>query len=190
VKLPTWLKTLPNKSGRSQAAVKAQMPPLLIPQRALPAGSLRTLYFFSISGRISFSRKVAYWSEGVSYSKLRLLRPFSLGLEDGTVPGFKKHANGYGHFFFVYKVVKYNGGTELALLVSIAASILKYHNSSRGFAIVLCGYINQHFANSTWEDIALPLRFLNFTLGSIGVWLGIDAKNIIICCEGEATEKT
>ena len=39
VKLPQWLTTLPKASGRSQATVKAQMPPELIPQIARLAGS-------------------------------------------------------------------------------------------------------------------------------------------------------
>ncbi len=80
VKLPTWLSTLLNRSGRSQATVKAQMPPELMPQIARPAASVRSLYCLPTSGRISFSRKRAYWSESVSYSKLRLERGFCFGV--------------------------------------------------------------------------------------------------------------
>ena len=39
MKLPTWLSTLLNRSGRSQATVNAQMPPELMPQMARPAAS-------------------------------------------------------------------------------------------------------------------------------------------------------
>src|SRR5262245_54048898 len=90
VKLPTWLSTLLNRSGRSQATVNAQMPPLLMPQMARPAASLRRLYDLATSGSISFSRKRAYWSDRVSYSKLRLARGFSFLLVAGTTPGLMK----------------------------------------------------------------------------------------------------
>lgn len=92
VKLPTWLRTLPNMSGRSQATTKAQMPPLLMPPIPREAGSLRKGMVLLISGMISLSKKRAYWSETVSYSKLRLLRGFALGRVAGTVPGLRKIA--------------------------------------------------------------------------------------------------
>ena len=77
VKLPIHDRTLPNWSGRSQATVKAQMPPLLTPAMARPAGSWRSVTVFSTSGRISSSRKRAYVSESVSYSTLRFGRAVS-----------------------------------------------------------------------------------------------------------------
>src|SRR5690349_2581413 len=90
VKLPTWLSTFENRSGRSHAAVNAQIPPELIPQIARPAASDRNFTVFPTSGRISFSRKLAYWLESVSYSKLRFDRPLLAGLAGGNVPGFTK----------------------------------------------------------------------------------------------------
>ncbi len=89
VKLPTWLSTLLNRSGRSHAAVKAQMPPELMPPIARPAASGRRLYFFATSGKISFSRKRTYWSDSVSYSKLRLLRALP-PCSPGIFPGLMK----------------------------------------------------------------------------------------------------
>ena len=68
---PTHESTLLNSLGRSQATVQAQMPPLLIPAMARPAASWRSFTVFSTSGRISSRRNRAYWSDRVSYSKLR-----------------------------------------------------------------------------------------------------------------------
>ena len=100
VKLPMWLTTLRNWSGRSHATVNAQIPPLLIPQIARPSGSSVILYSLPTSGRISSSRNRAYWSLSVSYSKLRLvgLTPqpcrffpsVSTGFFDGSLPGLMK----------------------------------------------------------------------------------------------------
>ena len=59
VKLPTHDSTLRNSSGRSQATVQAQMPPLLIPAMARLSGSWRSFTVFSTSGRISSSRNRA-----------------------------------------------------------------------------------------------------------------------------------
>src|SRR5262245_47163230 len=88
VKLPTWDNTLLKRSGRSEAAVNAQMPPELLPQMARPAASVRSFTDFATSGRISDSRKRAYWSEGVSYSKLRLVRQSFSSLPGvGNLPG-------------------------------------------------------------------------------------------------------
>jgi hypothetical protein len=70
---PMWLTTFRNWSGRSHAAVNAQMPPLLIPQIARCSGSSLSLYCLPTSGRISSSRNRAYWSLSVSYSKLRFV---------------------------------------------------------------------------------------------------------------------
>src|SRR4051794_26201149 len=78
VKLPTCESTFENRSGRSHAAVNAQMPPELIPQIARPEASLRSFTLFPTSGRISFSRKLAYWLESESYSKLRFDRSLPL----------------------------------------------------------------------------------------------------------------
>ena len=60
VKLPIQETTLLNSFGRSQATVKAQMPPLLAPRMARLAASVRSFTVFSTSGRISSSRKRAY----------------------------------------------------------------------------------------------------------------------------------
>src|SRR5688572_25233729 len=90
VKLPTCDSTFENRSGRSHAAVKAQIPPELMPQMARPAASDRSFTVFPTSGRISFSRNLAYWSERVSYSKLRLDRAFPLGSAGGNAPGLMK----------------------------------------------------------------------------------------------------
>ena len=45
---------------RAKATVQAQIPPELMPPMPRPAASLRSVYFFSTSGRISFSRNFAY----------------------------------------------------------------------------------------------------------------------------------
>src|SRR4051812_34376163 len=88
VKLPTDESTFENRSGRSHAAVNAQMPPELAPQIARPAGSARNFTDFATSGRISCSRNRAYWSEGVSYSKLRFVRQSFSSLPGvGNLPG-------------------------------------------------------------------------------------------------------
>ena len=101
VKLPMKESTLPKRSGRKNASVKAQIPPLE-PLRAqqpfvceewgasdpflssvrsglgLPypaamrmAGSVEMLYSALTSGRMSVSRKLAYTSDTVSYSSER-----------------------------------------------------------------------------------------------------------------------
>src|SRR5947209_7982076 len=70
VKLPTVVKALRNSFGRSQQTVNAQIPPELLPAMQRPSGSLVRLYFLPTSGRISSSRKRAYASLSVSYSKL------------------------------------------------------------------------------------------------------------------------
>ena len=49
VKLPTWERALPNWSGRCQAVVKAQIPPLLRPQFVQLAGSLRAVESASVT---------------------------------------------------------------------------------------------------------------------------------------------
>ena len=60
VKLPIHDMTRLNSSGRSQATVNAQMPPLLAPPMARLPASCRSFTVFSTSGRISSSRKRAY----------------------------------------------------------------------------------------------------------------------------------
>ena len=97
---PTHESTFENSSGRSQATVKAQIPPLLIPATARPAGSWRSLRFcvFSTSGRISSRRNRAYWSESVSYSKLRFDRPLS------NVPGCTNTPTVTGISFFAIRL--------------------------------------------------------------------------------------
>ena len=54
VKLPMWLTTLRNESGRSHAIVKAAIPPELLPPTARPAGSA-----------VSYRRNVA-WATRIS----------------------------------------------------------------------------------------------------------------------------
>src|SRR5687767_1735124 len=77
--------------GRSQAAVKAAMPPEEEPQRPRPAGSLEMLYCLATSGRISSVRKRAYRSVVESYSKERLKRGWALAsLGGGMAPGLMK----------------------------------------------------------------------------------------------------
>ena len=51
VKLPTWLSTLLNRSGRSQADGEAQMPPELIPPIARPAASVSEVVFLGDLGQ-------------------------------------------------------------------------------------------------------------------------------------------
>ena len=51
VKLPIHESTLLNSSGRSQATVKAQIPPLLAPAIARLAASWRSFTVFSTSGQ-------------------------------------------------------------------------------------------------------------------------------------------
>ena len=93
VKLPMKESTLPKRSGRRNASVNAQIPPLEplraqqpfvcvrgsgIPELALRypaamrmAGSVEMLYSALTSGRMSVSRKLAYTSDTVSYSSER-----------------------------------------------------------------------------------------------------------------------
>ena len=87
----------------------AQMPPLLIPAMALPAGSRRSLTFiaFSVSGRISPRRNRAYWSERVSYSKLRFDRPLS------NTPGLMKTPTVIGISFLAIRLSKTVGTKSL-----------------------------------------------------------------------------
>ena len=56
---PQWLSTRPNASGRYQAAVKAQMPPLEMPQMVRQAGSAVSWQPISVStnGSTSSSKK-------------------------------------------------------------------------------------------------------------------------------------
>src|ERR1043166_333873 len=87
VKLPIVESTLRNWSGRSQATVKAQIPPELEPQVARRSGSavMASEYLFVTKGMASFSKNLAYASPNESYSKPRLLT-------SARVPGFKKMA--------------------------------------------------------------------------------------------------
>ena len=59
VKLPMWLRTLPKRSGRSQATVKAQIPPEEIPATARWAGSAEIFKPSKATGRNSSVRKRA-----------------------------------------------------------------------------------------------------------------------------------
>jgi hypothetical protein len=54
-----WLSTLRKASGRSQAAVKAQMPPELAPAIARWSGSVVSAYFLPTSGSSSSMTKRA-----------------------------------------------------------------------------------------------------------------------------------
>src|SRR5438067_3131826 len=90
VKLPTQLNTFENWSGFSHATVNAQMPPELEPEIARSLGSFERLRVFPTSGRISSRRNRAYWSERVSYSKLRFDPGFAPSFSGGNVPGLMK----------------------------------------------------------------------------------------------------
>ena len=75
VKLPTCESTFEKRSGRSQAAVKAQIPPELMPQIARPAASSRSFTCFADLGQDFLLQEAARIDrDGVSYSKLRLER--------------------------------------------------------------------------------------------------------------------
>ena len=123
VKLPTQESTLRNTSGRSQATVKAQMPPLLMPaDRAARRRRGAGCTVFSTSGRISSSRNRAYWSESVSYSKLR----FGAGLSAKT-PGLMKMPIVTGISPLAIRLSKTVGHVT----PSVAAAVLEDHDAGR-----------------------------------------------------------
>ena len=74
------------------------MPPLLAPEIARLAASWRSFTVFSTSGRISSSRKRAYWSDSVSYSKLRFAPP------SARMPGWMKMPTVTGMSFFAIRL--------------------------------------------------------------------------------------
>ena len=156
VKLPTQVSTLRNSSGRSQATVQAQMPPLLIPAIARPSASWRSLNVFSTSGRISSSRNRAYWSESVSYSKLRF---------DGLLGDrarVDEDADRDRHLLLVDQVVE-DGRHE----VLVAPAVLEDHDAGRLVLRILGGNVNPPVAGGAVEDFALPLRHrVSFPLGT------------------------
>ena len=100
------------------------MPPELMPPIARPAASGRNLYVLATSGRISFSRKRAYWSERVSYSKLRFDRASSANL-----PGVDEDADRDGHLLLVDQVVEDDRRAELAFLFDVAPAVLEDHDA-------------------------------------------------------------
>ena len=104
------------------------MPPLLVPAIARLAASWRSFTVFSTSGRISSSRNRAYWSDSVSYSKLRLARPPS------NDAGLNEDADGDRHVPLGDQVVE-DGRDVLAR----AGAVLEDHHRGGRLGPVLAG---------------------------------------------------
>ncbi|GAA3506865.1 hypothetical protein GCM10019016_139800 [Streptomyces prasinosporus] len=83
-KLDRYPMTRRNLSGRSHAAVKAQLPPLLPPQMPHRSGDWARVYRSATCGMISVRRKVAYRSSKASYSLLRFFGFSASGKTPGS----------------------------------------------------------------------------------------------------------
>ena len=80
VKLPMRLSTRRNASGRSQAAVKAQMPPELMPQMARSFGSVDSLYCLADLGQDLLEQEAGVAvAERVVLEAAVVARPAGLG---------------------------------------------------------------------------------------------------------------
>ena len=107
VKLPIQLKTFENWSGRCQATVKAQMPPLLRPQMAREAASCLSFTVFPTSGRNFFDEEV-----GVLIGKGVVLER-AVAFAVGKRSWCDEDADRFGHLSLGDEIIEHDGDVVL-----------------------------------------------------------------------------
>jgi hypothetical protein len=154
VKLPMWLTTLPNDSGRSHATVNAAIAPELLPEMARPAGSEVRLSPFVASGSSSSRRKRAFASPSESYSKLRFARGLPPGDRGWNHTRVDPHGNGDRHFLFRDEVVEYRRHPPRAVGFQESAAVKENHEAGRLGRVVLLWHIDEIIARGAGKNFA------------------------------------
>ena len=81
-----------------------------------------------------------------------------------------EYANGDGHFLFVDEIVHDDGGLTSAFGTHVAFAVLKNHQRSWFFGIVLRGHVDPIIALGAGIDATLgELKFFDFSLWHIGL---------------------
>src|SRR5262249_50301750 len=82
----------------------------------------------------------------------------------------------------VDQVIEDNGDPKLALGIDVHASVLKHHDASGIFGLVLSGDVDPVIADGAREDAAGPGLLGDFALGYSRLFLGVGAKLVIVGC--------
>ena len=148
VKLPTHERTLRNSLGRSQATVKAQMPPLLTP-RDRAAGRV-----------VAQLRRLLDLGQDLFEQEARVLVGERVVLEAAvrlacrrTMPGWMKMPTVTGMSPFAIRLSK-----TIGTYSSVAGAVLEDHHARRALGLVLRRHVDPPVARRAGEDLALPRR--------------------------------